>query len=613
MTDPALQAESGSPAPLPLALSPIATDDDGYPSPTILDSRRQTGVNWFSDQPGAVLEVRNTESRDRRALERWPREVRALCDVLGWSTAAPSAQPHGALSVCFLAAPLDGLLTATTVAEQAWVRAELTVRGSDGDVAAAEWLETSVEALHEALRARYAAERQPLAAACTMITAAAAHDCSWQLDEEALSIGSGVRGITWPLHAVPIAEQISWDTIADVPVTLVTGSNGKTTTTRLVAAMWRATAATVGWSCSDGVFVQNGESVRELADGDYTGPGGARLVLRDRSVQAAVLETARGGILRRGLATSRAFAAVITNISADHFGEYGVESLGDLARVKGTVARILEPEGLLVLNADDEHLRALGAALEREGATTVAWFSRRDDHPLVLRGVQLHGCGAVVHEGHLLLAEHGVWSDVGVLRDMPVTLGGVASHNVENVLAATLTASVSGVPYAAIYEALRHFGRSVQDNAGRMHRRECGGVSMLVDYAHNPEGMRVLGATAMALPAARRLLVLGQAGNRDDDQLIALAKAAWRSATFDRVILKEMPEMLRGRASGDVTRVMREALLEVGAPVECVSEAPTELDAVKAALAWAQPGDLLVLPVHVQKDEVAALLDGLEG
>jgi UDP-N-acetylmuramyl tripeptide synthase len=169
------------------------------------------------------------------------------------------------------------------------------------------------------------------------------------------------------------------------------------------------------------------------------------------------------------------------------------------------------------------------------------------------------------------------------------------------------------VPYAAIYEALRHFGRSVQDNAGRMHRRECGGVGMLVDYAHNPEGMRVLGATAMALPAARRLLVLGQAGNRDDDQLIALAQAAWRSATFDRVILKEMPEMLRGRESGDVTRVMRAALLEAGAPADCVSEAPTELDAVKAALAWAQPGDLLVLPVHVQKDEVAALLDGLEG
>jgi UDP-N-acetylmuramyl tripeptide synthase len=532
--------------------------------------------------------------------------------VLGWATGAPSAQQHGPLSVCFLAAPLDGLLTATTVAEQAWVRAEMAVRSADGDAQAAAWLESSSPALHEALRARYATERQPLAPACAVIASAVLHDCSWQLDEEALSIGSGARGITWPLASVPAPQKIAWDTIADVPVTLVTGSNGKTTTTRLVAAMWRAAAATVGWSCSDGVFVQNGDGVRELASGDYTGPGGARLVLRDRSVQAAVLETARGGILRRGLATSRAHAAVITNISADHFGEYGVESLGDLARVKGTVARILAPDALLVLNADDEHLRALGAALEREGANTVAWFSRTHDHPLVLRGVQQHGYGAVVHDGHLLLAEHGVWSDVGVLRDMPITLGGVATHNVENVLAASLVASVAGVPYAAIYEALRHFGRSVRDNAGRMHRRECDGVTMLVDYAHNPEGMRVLGATAMALPATRRLLVLGQAGNRDDDQLAALAQTAWCSAAFDRVILKEMPEMLRGREPGDVTRVMRAALLAAGAPADCIAESPTELDAVRAALYWARPGDLLVLPVHVQKDEVAALLDGLE-
>lgn len=597
------------PAPLPAVLSPFAADDDGYPSSTILDSRRQTGVNWFSDQPGAVLEVRNTESRDRRALERWPREVRQLCDVLGWATGAPSAQQHGALSVCFLAAPLDGLLTATTVAEQAWVRAELAVRSADGDEAATTWLDSSATAVHDALRARYDAERAPLAAACAVIAAAIARSRSWQLDEDALSVGSGARGITWPLAEVPAAEQIAWDAIADVPVTLVTGSNGKTTTTRLVAAMWRSAAATVGWSCSDGVFVQNGEGVRALASGDYTGPGGARLVLRDRSVQAAVLETARGGILRRGLATSHANAAVITNISADHFGEYGVESLGDLARVKGTVARVLDADALLVLNADDEHLRALGAALEREGATTVAWFSRTHDHPLVLRGVQQHGCGAVVHEGHLLLADHGVWSDLGVLRDMPVTLGGLATHNVENALAASLTASVAGVPFAAIYEALRRFGRTADDNAGRLHRRDARGVTMLVDYAHNPDGMRVLGATAMSLPASRRLLVLGQAGNRDDAQLVALAQAAWQSASFDYVMLKDMPEMWRGRERGEVTRVLREALLAAGAPADCIGEAPTELDAVRAALAWVQPGDLLVLPLHVQKDEVAALLD----
>ncbi len=596
----------------PPILSSVAADDE-YPSSSILDSRRQTGANWFSDAPGAVLEVRNSTNDDRRALERWPREVRRLCEVLGWPSGAPLAQPHGALGVCFFSAPLDGLLTATTVAEQAWVRAEQWVRAQDGSELAASWLVSSESDVHAALRVRYDEERAPLAAACVMVEAAVSHACSWQLDEELVSVGSGVHGSAWPLEAVPSPEQIAWDTVRDVPVTLVTGSNGKTTTTRLVAAMWRTAGRHVGWSCSDGVFVHDADGTRELADGDYTGPGGARLVLRDRSVQAAVLETARGGMLRRGLATSRAHAAVITNISADHFGEYGVESLGDLARVKATVARILVPHALLVLNADDEHLRALGAALEREHSTTVAWFSRSAENALVLRGVQQHGYGAVLHDGHLLLCDDGVWSDVGALHDMPLTLEGAATHNVENALAASLTASVAGVPFAAIHGALRQFGGAVDDNAGRMQRRVLGDVTVLVDYAHNPEGMRVLGATAMGIPAARRLLLLGQAGNRDDAQLVALAHAAWNGAQYDRVVLKEMEGMLRGREPGEVTRVLREALLDAGAPFAVLDVCPSELDAVRAALLWAQPGDLLVLPTHVQKDEVEALLDALSG
>ncbi|MCO4098978.1 MAG: Mur ligase [Gemmatimonas sp.] len=595
----------------PPVLSRVAADDDGHPSATILDSRRQTGANWFSDAPGAVLEVRHTTSDDRRALERWPREVRRLCEMLGWPSGSPLAQPHGALGVCFFSAPLDGLLTATTVAEQAWVRAEQWVRAQDGDALAGDWLAASEDAVHDALRARYNAERAPLVAARAMLEAAVAHACSWQLDEEFVSVGSGVHGTAWPLDTVPSPEQVAWDAVRDVPVTLVTGSNGKTTTTRLVAAMWRAAGCHVGWSCSDGVFVHDADGTRELADGDYTGPGGARLVLRDRVVQAAVLETARGGMLRRGLATSRAHAAVITNISADHFGEYGVESLGDLARVKATVARILVLDALLVLNADDEHLRALGAALEREHPTAVAWFSRSADNALVLRGVQQHGYGAVLHDGHLLVCDDGVWGDLGALHDMPLTLRGAATHNVENAIAASLTASVAGVPFAAVHEALRRFGGSTKDNAGRMQRRVLGDVTVLVDYAHNPEGMRVLGTTAMGMAASRRLLLLGQAGNRDDAQLVALAQAAWDGARYDRVLLKEMAEMLRGRQPGDVIRVLRDALVDAGAPAEVIEECPSELEAVQAALRWAQPGDLLVLPTHVQKDDVEALLDAL--
>jgi UDP-N-acetylmuramyl tripeptide synthase len=599
-------------AALPAPLTAQAQPDEALPSPAILDSRRLTGANWWSANPGAVLEVRLTSRADRRALEQWPREVRAFYDALAWPDGAPDARPHGEVGICFVAAPRDGLLTATTVAEQAWVRAELMVRAAEGDDAAATWLTQSFEAVCHALRARATDERHRLAAACAVLDAADRHGCSWQIDDEVVSVGSGPSGQAWALSDAPDPDTIPWSAVTDVAVTLVTGSNGKTTTTRLVAAMWRAAGRTVGWSCSDGVFTDDGDSICTLAQGDYTGPAGARLVLRDRSIGAAVLETARGGMLRRGLATSRAHAAVITNISADHFGEYGVESLGDLARVKATVARALAPDALLVLNADDEQLRALGAAQEREHPNAVAWFSRTADHPLVARGVEAHGYGAVLHEGHLLLAEAGVWCDLGAAAAMPVTLGGAAPHNVENALAASLTASVAGAPYAAVYAALREFGADLHDNAGRLRHQRLGDVTVLVDYAHNPEGIRALGATAMALPAARRLLVLGQAGNRDSAQLAALAHAAWSSARYDRVIVKELPEMLRGRSLGEVTGVLREALVTAGAAPDGVDYAPSELEAVRMALRWATPGDLLVLPTHVQKAEVHALLDALE-
>lgn len=575
-----------------------------YPSPTIVDSRRLMGANWYSAQPGAVLEVRMDDDAARRAVDQWPYEARTLATALGW-TDAQFVSRHGTReATCFLTAPLDGLMTATAVAERAWVRAEAYIAAQD-DAAC-----TVADLAHDLppLRAALADERARLQPVVALAREAAARHLAFQLDDEACSAGSGAGGVTWPLDALPGSTAVPWDTLHDVPTVLVTGSNGKTTTTRLVAAMFRAAGRTTGWSCSDGVWVARDDERRELGTGDYTGPAGARLVLRDRTVETAVLETARGGMLRRGLATTRATAAVITNISMDHFGEYGVHSLRDLAEVKGVVTRVVGEDGFVVLNADDPELVALAPSI----GARIVWFSTNAGHPLVQRGVDAHGFGAELHEGRVRIADHGGWTDIGPVEEMPITMQGAARYNVANVLAAALAANCADVRPEVLQAALASFGASAADNAGRLHRYTLGGVTVLTDYAHNPEGIRALAELAASLPAQRRLLVLGQAGNRDDEQLRALAVAAWAALPADRVIIKEMPTMLRGRAPGEIPAVLRRALEGAGAPPAHISVASTEFDAVREALAWARLGDLLVLPTHTERTRVGDLLARLE-
>lgn len=577
-------------------------DAPEFPSPRILDSRRLTGANWYSRRPGAVIDVRVEDELARRIADHWPYEARALAESLGWTGQEFVARHGRGDAACFLSAPLDGLMTATAVAEQGWLRAEAYIAAQDGHPLAIDDALPALLVMREEEQARLAPARR-------MIEAAVRHGLSWHWDDEQLTIGSGRGSESWPLASVPNEEQVSWARRYDVPTVLITGSNGKTTTTRLVAAMFRASGRETGWSCSDGVFVSDAAGTRVLADGDYTGPGGARLVLADHAVAGAVLETARGGILRRGLATTRANVACITNISLDHLGTYGVTSLQDLAEVKSVVATTLDLQGRLVLNADDASLVAQAKTLSP--SIPVVWFSMDASNALVMEGVAAWGDGAVVCEGHLMIACDGVWNDAGPVHAMPLTLEGAAAHNVMNALAASLSAMCAGVALDDVHAVLRRFGTDAADNAGRLQRWAIGGVTAIVDYAHNPGGLRALLETARALDASRRLLVLGQAGDRDDAQLEALATSAWETVHLDRIILKEMDGMRRGRAPGEVPAVFAAAFASLGVPAHVVHMAPSELAAVRDALAWARAGDLLVLPTHVSKREVAALLSQL--
>lgn len=570
-----------------------------YLAPTILSARRLFGPNLFSARAGAVLDVVCDDARGRHAVECWPAHAMRLAAALEWEGVSTVVQVQHKSASLFLTAPVDGLLAASDLTEHAWVASEAEAAGSDA-------LTVGIDA-EPLLRAAWNAERHQRRGAAAMREFAEHHTLAYSLDDDGCSVGVG-RGAYVLQHADVAADEAapspsSWEQATDRPTALITGSNGKTTTTRLVAAIARAAGLSTGWSCSDGVWIDG----VQVESGDYTGPGGARRVLCDPAVDCAVLETARGGMLRRGLAINRVDAAVITNISADHFGEYGVESLHDLARAKAIVARALRASRPLALNADDPTLQWLAA----DAAVPVAWFTLSSGNALIEESIRATGLAVCVRNDHLMTHVDGTWRDVGAVVDLPITLRGSARHNIANAAAAVLVASVMRLPVAAMRQALATFGAHAEDNPGRLMVRTVGGVTLVMDYAHNPDGMAALCRTAAAIPASRRLLLFGQAGNRDDAQLRALAGAAWETQRFDRVIIKEMVDMLRGRAPGEITGILREALIEAGAPADRITVVDSELAGVREALSWSRPGDVLVLGVHVSRAQVLALVDAL--
>ena len=575
------------------------------------DSRRLTGSNLFFPGPGAVLELAGM-ARDPALFDDWRARVARGRARLGWPLdAACVVRRHARGASLAIAAPFDQLFTATELNEwalcsalhaldpQHWsgLRDALRAAALEAGPSAASELPAEIDepAAMSRLEQLAAGEARPDLRA--LVQAAAAHSVPWLLDDDTLSLGDGIAGRDFPLVTLPQTGDVAWRELRAVPTALVTGSNGKTTTVRLIAACARAHGWHTGYSCTDGVFA-DGEA---LATGDYSGPAGARRVLRDRRVEAAVLETARGGILRRGLAVMRTDVAVVTNVSADHFGEYGIHDLDALADVKLTVGAAVVPGGWLVLNASDPSLRSKVAGLQQRFGRRpeIAWFAVDGVESVVAAHIAAGGAACTLRDGRLLLWRAGVEHDLGPTQDMPLTAGGQARYNIANLAAAALAAVGLGIEPATVAAVFARFGSQVTDNPGRLMRFEHRGVHVLVDYAHNPEGLRGLLQIADGLRGAggRLGLVLGHAGNRQDRDIERLAATA---AGFrpSLVVLKELEGFRRGREPGEVPRILRTALLHAGMTDAALPQRATELEAVETALDWAGPGDVVVLPVH---------------
>jgi len=563
----------------------------------LLDSRRLTGPSLLLDGPGAIVEVGlslasggvEQPRADEAVIALWRERARALLAAVGWGGERLAARRHAAgLSLAF-SAPLDALYAATAVAEEAWRATAAILAGRP---------EPPSEATVAHLAAAIEAERRPALAA--LAAAAASRGVAFLWDDEQATVGLGTGSATWPVVELPSPGEVDWGLVHDVPVALVTGTNGKTTTVRLLAAIAAAAGRVAGHTSTDRVVV-GGET---LERGDYSGPGGARNLLRDRRVEIGILETARGGVLRRGLAVAAADAAAVTNVAADHLGEYGIDDLADLAAAKLVPVRAVRPGGAAILNAEDPELVRRGPAAAR---CPLVWFALDAENPILAAHLAAGGAAADLAGDDLMLAGGGRRRRVTRLADVPIAFGGAARYNAANALAAAAVAQAMGLPDAAISRGLAAVAGSPEDNPGRANLWDLGGVRILLDYAHNPHGLAALLELAAALPATRRLLLLGQAGDRDDASLRELAAVAW-SLHPDHVIVKELPSMLRGRGLGEVPAVLEDELRRRGAPPAALSRAASDLAAVEQALAWGRPGDLLVLLVHTDRDAVLACL-----
>jgi cyanophycin synthetase len=552
----------------------------------VLDGcRRLLGPNLFSAVPGAVGDAL-CPGRDADAVLRdWQDQVRGVIVDLGWQDATLTGRRFDGGASLFLPAPVDQLFSAAYVIEAGWHLVACALLGL---------APMPRETLLTDLRAIMAHEANPALAA--LVAEAATRGIDRLLDDDMVTFGHGKGAVTWDTDHLPDAPD--WQGIHDLPLALVTGTNGKTTTTRLIAAMAAAAGLVSGLSSTE--FVKVGDAV--LGEGDFAGPAGARLLLRDRRLELAVLEVARGGILRRGLPVAHATVAVVTNVAADHLGQYGITTVEDLAQVKLSVHRALRQGGALVLNADNPFV--VSAAPPHAPAT---WFSLSPETPQI-RSARARGEPCGWYDGDKLVLSDGATETALIAaRDVPLTLGGAARYNIENALAAALAARALGLADTAIRDVLARFRSDAKDNPGRANEFAVNGARVFVDYAHNPHSIAAIASALGALPSKRRFILLSHAGDRSDDEIRALVTGAF-ALSPDVVVVAENPKFLRGRQFRALPALMRGRCLELGLPPDAILDAPTPGDGAMQILDALLPGDLALLLVHDDRARIFARL-----
>ena len=555
-----------------------------------LDARRLTGPSLVFDGPACILDVACTPDEADTLVPVWADNVGCMLEALDWPSAEFAfVKLQGGISMAFTA-PIDQLYVGSEINEWAWAASafELGITSDEPD------FDESLEAL------RKSSDEEANVELMWLIDEAAAQGKTLLWDDDFVSIGLGKGSETWKVREIPDAPE--WDRYHDVPVGVVTGTNGKTTTVRFATHILRRTNRSVGLSSTDWISVND----RVIDRGDWSGPGGARNVLREQDVDVAILETARGGLLRRGMGVERADAALITNISEDHLGDFGSRNLDELLAIKWIVSRVVRSQGHLILNAEDHLLVAKSKDYDGE----LVWFSLDPDNSVVREHIEAGGRAFLLDGDELLKVEDGRRELLCRSNEIPIALGGAARHNVANALSAAALTSSLGATVAEIATGLTTMVQD--DNPGRCNIYDLNGIKILIDFAHNPAAMAALFDMASAIPAKRRVLCFGQAGDRTDELIRELARDAWEIG-LGRVEVSELADYHRGREHGDVFRIIRDELLILGADDAQIVHHELEMESLEDAIDWAQPGDLVIMlalggaaPVQARLKELGA-------
>ncbi|WP_375417750.1 cyanophycin synthetase [uncultured Hymenobacter sp.] len=368
-----------------------------------------------------------------------------------------------------------------------------------------------------------------------------------------------------------------------IPIIAVTGTNGKTTTTRLIAHIVASQGHKVGFTTTDGIYIQG----VQLEKGDCTGAVSAEFVLKDPTVNYAVLETARGGMLRSGLGFHTCDVAVVTNVAADHLGLRDIYTVEEMAAVKGVVPRTVRKNGWAVLNADDRLVYEMAQTVD----CRVALFSMNEQNPRIREHVEAGGVAAVYEEGYVTIYKNSYKLRIGRAVEFPVTLGGRAGFNIENCLAAALAAYVAGFDKDLIKMALRTFIPSSTKTPGRMNVYKFPRFEVIVDYAHNTAGITKFAQFMEATTATRKIGVISGLGDRRDEDTLSFARIAGR--IFDEVILRQNYD-LRGKSEEFLQEIMTRGL-RLDKPDLPVTYIADEMDAVDYVLQQAPDGAVVTL------------------
>lgn len=384
--------------------------------------------------------------------------------------------------------------------------------------------------------------------------------------------------------ADPIISMLfPYDCPSRIPIIAITGTNGKTTTTRLISHILKFKGHKVGFTTTDGIYIQD----KKIIKGDTTGSISSTFVLKDPTVNFAVLECARGGMLRSGLAFTQCDVGIVMNVSEDHLGLGDIHTVEDMARVKAVIPKTVCSQGYAVLNADDDLVFGMASGLRCK----VAFFSLDENNPRIIEHISKGGLAAVCEEGYVSIFKNTYKIRVDRVADIPLTFGGKARFNIYNVLAATLACYVSHMEINEIKTALRTFIPSHETTPGRMNLFKLPKQEVLIDYAHNAASMEAIGDFIKKIDATHKIGIIAGVGDRRDEDMIGVGRLA--AEIFDEIIIRQDKD-LRGRTGYEINNLLKEGIFQVKPELE-PKVINKETSALAHALEYAPDGAFVVL------------------